>query len=105
MSTQDDHPGSTTEPGTLDVSALRARRVADTKGRRRARLRSGGDTAPVAGALAHLHDYYFAARESADYGHMLLDKMIEQTLDPYRHVPGVKEALEIGAKVLLRDEE
>jgi hypothetical protein len=52
----------------------------------------------------HLHDYYFAARESPEYGHMLLDRMIEQTLDAYTHVPGVQEALEIGARVLLRDD-
>lgn len=89
----------------VDPDEFRRRRAAATPKRRRAAAQSGATSAPVPGAMAHLHEIAFVTRESAEYGFLLMEKMIQQTLDAHRAVPGVEEAIAIGAAVLRGDRE
>lgn len=93
------------EGNELDLDALRAQRLQNSPARRRARARSGGSGEVVTGQFAHLIGRAFAVRESDEYGYMLMDKMIEQTLAPYADNPAVARALTLGAAPLRRDAE
>ncbi|MGY1635416.1 hypothetical protein ACI78V_02030 [Geodermatophilus sp. SYSU D00742] len=78
-----------------------------TKGRRRAAQLNGGITdAPVtAGGYEHRAPGAFAVRESDQYDYMLLEKMIEQTLERHMHIPAVQAAAALGVTPLLRTPE
>ncbi|MGR6966995.1 hypothetical protein ACU610_21275 [Geodermatophilus sp. URMC 61] len=89
-----------------DLDRPTHRRPKKTKGRRRAAKQSGGiDTPVTAGSFAHRAPAVFVARESDLYGHMLLSKMVEQTLDPFMHIPAVQAAAALGVTPLLRTPE
>ncbi len=51
------------------------------------------------GAPMFLIDNLVGVRESSEYDYMLFAKMIQQTLEPLRHLPGVAQALELGVSV------
>lgn len=97
------------EPGgpahsTTASSDPRERRLQRRVGRRRARAMAPPG-ALVTDAAQHRAPRGFAARESPEYGHLLMVKMIEQTLAPYEHLPGVQRALALGVTPLLDNEE
>lgn len=97
--TQPDQPAQ-------QIEALRGRRATLSKGRRRAMARTGLTLEHAqTGGFKHKAPALFAVRESPEYGYMLLDKMIEQTLDPYKDIPAVQVALSHGAAPLARDAE
>lgn len=73
--------------------------------RRQAGLAAAATTEAVAVATPvtmHLVEALFVVRESAEYGYLLFEKMIKQTLEPYSDRPGVREALSMGISVLDR---
>lgn len=88
-----------------ELEQLRNRRGATSPGRRRATAIAGGSTELVAGGFEHRMDHALTARESGEYDYMLLQKMIEQTLDPLRHIQAVDMALALGVKPILRGPE
>lgn len=88
----------------LDVAAIRATRARKSPGRRQAQARSGGLVEPVSGGFDHLCVAAVAVRESPEYGYLLFAKMLEQTLEPYKHLRPVQEALALGFTPLLRTE-
>lgn len=92
-----------TQPDPTD--ALRTQRSDRSRGRRRANAAAGGAATPITGSFDHLTPMWFVSRESPEYGYLLLDKMIEQILDPYRHIPAVEVALSYGSRPMWRDTE
>jgi hypothetical protein len=93
------------EGAALDVGAIRATRARKSPGRRKAQARSGGLVETVSGGFGHLCAAAVAVRESPEYGYLLFEKMLEQTLEPYKHLGPVQEALALGVTPLLRTEE
>lgn len=84
-----------------DLEELHNRRGATSPGRRRAAALAGGSTELVVGAFEHRTDRAITARESGDYDYMMLEKMVEQTLDPYRHIPAVEMVAALGVKPIV----
>ncbi|MEX0428623.1 hypothetical protein AB3X52_13410 [Nocardioides sp. DS6] len=87
------------------AQAARAQRLQNTSGRRRARRRNPAASGSPASAAIHGAACGFAARESPEYGHLLLAKMIQQTLEPHKHLPQVARALDLGVTPILDNEE
>lgn len=86
------------------ADALRTRRSSNSRGRRQARTDAGQAAGQVRkGSFNHLTPFTFLARESPLYGYLLLDKMIDQTLTPYLHIPAVQVAHALKARPLARD--
>ena len=69
------------------------------------------DRSQSSGMLERLTDHQavrpprlFVVRESAVSNRMLMQGMVQQTLEPHRGAPGVSEALDLGLRVLDEDE-
>lgn len=87
------------------VDAVRQRRHARTPGRLAALRDPDAHSVAVSGSHDHGCKHGFLVRESQEFGYMLLKKMIEQTLEPFRHLDAVKRALELGELPLLNTPE
>lgn len=88
------------------LTNLRDRKAQQSPGRRRARKHARStDGKPVIGAFKHGSRRLYVIRESAEYAWMLMVKMIEQTLWPYRADPTVEAALQHSVTPLTKTED
>lgn len=84
-----------------DLERLNERKRAARPGRRRVEASGPQTEAPVQGQFEHKCERGFLARESGEYDFLLLAKMIQQVLEPFRGDPAVDAALALGVTPLL----
>jgi hypothetical protein len=93
-----------TDTNTLTLDAVRTLRSQTGRGRRRAKAMTVA-AAVEAPILEHRTKYAFLVRESPEYDLLLMQAMLEKTLEPYAHLPAVRRALELGCTPLLDNAE
>lgn len=89
----------------LNLDAVRTLRSQTSKGRRRAKAMTSPSATVEAPAIEHRTKYAFLVRESPEYDYLLLQAMLEKTLEPYAHLPAVRRAIELGCTPLLDNAE
>lgn len=89
----------------LDIDSVRALRSQTGRGRRRAKAMVPSVAESEAALVEHRTKYAFLVRESPEYDLLLMQAMLEKTLEPFNDLPAVRRALEFGCKPLLDNAE